>query len=109
MNVEIKEDIALLVPDNSSSGSIIEDFNSAYTDVKDHHLVLDLSNQSKETTDIIIKFQDISDLHRSEGKSFVFIANCDLDLLPEALIVVPTYQEALDIIEMESIERDLGL
>ena len=109
MTIEIKEDIALLVPVDNSAGPILKDFNSTYQKVKDHHLVLDLSNQSSESADIIIKFQDISETHRNESKSFVFISNCDLDLLPEALIVVPTYQEAIDMIEMESIERDLGL
>ena len=30
------------------------------------------------------------------------------DNVPEALIIVPTLQEAHDIIEMEEMERDLG-
>ena len=31
------------------------------------------------------------------------------DKIPDAICVVPTIQEARDIIEMEEIERDLGL
>ena len=33
----------------------------------------------------------------------------DLDLIPDELIIVPSLIEAHDIVEMESIERDLGL
>jgi len=32
----------------------------------------------------------------------------DLDDTPEEIVVVPTLQEAFDIIEMEEMERDLG-
>jgi len=32
----------------------------------------------------------------------------NLDDVPEALVVVPTIQEAHDMIEMEDMERDLG-
>jgi hypothetical protein len=31
------------------------------------------------------------------------------DEIPEDLLVVPTLQEAIDIIDMENIERDLGI
>ena len=32
----------------------------------------------------------------------------DLDEMPDEIVVVPTLQEAFDVIEMEDIERDLG-
>ena len=32
----------------------------------------------------------------------------DLNIVPDDIIVVPTLQEAYDIIEMEEMERDLG-
>jgi len=32
----------------------------------------------------------------------------DLDEMPDEIVVVPTTQEAYDIIAMEDIERDLG-
>jgi hypothetical protein len=32
----------------------------------------------------------------------------DFDEMPDEIVVVPTLQEAYDIIEMEEIERDLG-
>ena len=51
----------------------------------------------------------MSNNHRSDKKSFVIVsAQVDLDQMPDELVVVPTLQEAYDIIEMEDIERDLG-
>ena len=42
--------------------------------------------------------------------SFVIVVNdINIDELPEELNTAPTVQEALDIIEMENIERDLGI
>jgi hypothetical protein len=47
--------------------------------------------------------------HTNNSTSFVIIANgVDMDELPDELIVVPTMIEALDIIEMDEITRDLG-
>ena len=45
-----------------------------------------------------------------EKKSFVIIvSDFDFNKVSDKLTVVPTLQEAHDIIEMEEIERDLGL
>ena len=41
--------------------------------------------------------------------SFVVICNgIDIDDVPDEINVVPTLQEAEDVLEMEAIERDLG-
>lgn len=43
-------------------------------------------------------------------KSFVMVCDgIEFDQVPDELIVVPTFKEAEDIIEMEEIERDLGI
>jgi hypothetical protein len=42
-------------------------------------------------------------------KSFIILnSNIDIDTISEELRVVPTLQEAEDMIQMEDIERDLG-
>ena len=46
----------------------------------------------------------------SEAHSRVLVAqNETLSLFPETLVVVPTLGEAKDVIDMERIERDLGI
>jgi hypothetical protein len=57
----------------------------------------------------LLLFLTISNSHRSNNKSFVIINNAiNPDSIPDEIVVVPTLQEAEDIIEMEEIERELG-
>lgn len=64
--------------------------------------------KSFELKDLLL-FLKISDEHRKNKNSFVLVNNLiEIDDIPAELVVVPTLQEAGDIIEMEEIERDLG-
>jgi hypothetical protein len=52
---------------------------------------------------------DISTAHRENNTSFVIICQgIDIDDIPDEINVTPTFTEALDILEMDAIERDLG-
>ena len=54
-------------------------------------------------------FLELSSQHRENGTSFVLICKgIDIDEIPEEISVVPTITEAVDILEMDAIERDLG-
>lgn len=74
---------------------------------KDKNVVIDLENISLRPSQII-SFEDLAEVQRLQKKSFVIVAEIDFDEIDENIIVVPTLQEAFDIIEMEEIERDLG-
>ena len=51
----------------------------------------------------------MSKSHKKEKKSFVIVSqNINFNDVPTKLDIVPSIQEAHDIIEMEEIERDLG-
>jgi len=76
---------------------------------EDLNLVIDLLQYEKLTLDQLIHFIKLSNYQRGGKKSFVFVnKDIDYDLIPDEMLVVPTLQEAADIIEMEEIERDLG-
>ena len=52
---------------------------------------------------------ELSTSHRENGTSFVIVCkDIDIDEIPDEINVVPTFTEALDILEMDAIERDLG-
>ena len=52
---------------------------------------------------------DISTSRKENGTSFVLICKgIDIDEIPDEINVVPTFEEAVDILEMDAIERDLG-
>ena len=76
---------------------------------KAQNVVLDLSQNSDLQLDELLYFLNISNSHRSTRHSLVIINNAiNPDNIPAEMTVVPTLQEAEDIIEMEEIERELG-
>jgi len=73
------------------------------------NLVINLLKYRNLTLPQLLLFLNISNDRRSAKYSFVLINDAiDIDDIPDELIVVPTLDEAGDIIEMEEIERDLG-
>ena len=82
-----------------------------YKNLADQNVVIDLSNFPKLKSSSILNFKELSDYHKQEmNKSFVFVVgNFSIDNLPDEISIAPTLNEALDIIDMEEIERDLGL
>ena len=73
------------------------------------NLVIDLLQYTELTLEQLVAFIKLSNNQRADKKSFVFVnTGIDYDLIPDEMIVVPTLQEAEDIIQMEEIERDLG-
>ena len=76
---------------------------------KGENVVLNLLKYDKLELEQLLLFVKISDLHRETNQSFIIVNDSvNIDDVPDEIIVVPTLQEAGDIIEMEDIERDLG-
>ncbi|MGB2088486.1 MAG: ribonuclease Z, partial [Psychroflexus salarius] len=74
------------------------------------HLIVNLLNfKSDMQLNDLLNFLKLSNHYKSNKKSFVIVApQIDVHQVPEELAIVPTLNEAFDIIEMENIERDLG-
>jgi len=63
----------------------------------------------KSKIEEITLFLSLSKNHRENSTSFVVISKgIDIDEIPDEINVVPTFIEAIDILEMDEIERDLG-
>lgn len=76
---------------------------------KGQNVVLNLLNYNSMDLPQLLQFLKTSNLHRKTKQSFVIVNDAiEIDEIPFEMIVVPTLQEAADIIEMEEIERDLG-
>ena len=79
------------------------------TNFKGKNLVIDLLKYTHITLEELLELVVLSTKHRAAKQSFVIVNNAiNPDDIPDEMIVVPTLQEATDIIEMEEIERDLG-
>ena len=88
----------------------IEEFNKNYTNFKDVNIILDFSNNINIEIEEILLLSPQSKSHKNNNKSFVVVsANMDIERMSNNLVVVPTFQEAIDVIEIEEIERDLGI
>ncbi len=88
----------------------VENLKSAYEKLKNDHIIVNLFSFSRLSADEILEFLELSNTHRKAKKSFVLVTDkVSYDEVPDEISLVPTIQEAMDLIEMEDIERDLEL
>jgi hypothetical protein len=74
------------------------------------NLIVDLSSHLKCSLKELNLFLPIAKTFKKNNCSFVIvIQDIDFNKVSDKINVVPTLQEAHDIIEMEEIERDLGI
>ena len=72
------------------------------------HLIIDFSKSNTIALDDVLQFFDIAQEKRTKNTSFIIVTSGILiDALPAAINVVPTLNEAQDILEMDAMERDL--
>jgi hypothetical protein len=96
--------------ENIALAEFMKNLNKGYNKIKNDHLIINLFSFSKLTGGDVLEFLQLSNTHKSTNKSFVLVTNkVTFDEVPKEIVVVPTLQEARDIIEMEEMERDLGI
>ena len=100
----------IVFQENISLTAFIENVNQAYHRLKNDHIVLNLFSFERLDANDLLEFLELSNKHRASGKSFVLVSKkISYEDIPEEICLVPSIQEAKDIIEMEEIERDLDL
>ncbi len=101
--------ITIITQENESTIEMVKKIEVLYERYKNNNIVVNLTSLEKITLPEIVEFLQISNTHRKAKHSFVIVTSrINLDETPDEIVVVPTLQEAYDIIEMEEIERDLG-
>jgi hypothetical protein len=99
----------IITQEKTSVIELVKKLEVLYERYKNDNLIVSLTSLNKIPLEHIVEFLQISNKHRKAKHSFVIVTDkADLDEMPDEIIVVPTMQEAYDIIEMEEIERDLG-
>ncbi len=102
--------ISIITQEKVSVINLVKGIEEAYEKLKFNNIIVILSSLKPVRLHDIIEFLRLSNTHRSSKKSFVIVSNkVNVDEMPDEIIVVPTLQEAYDIIEMEEMERDLGI
>lgn len=105
MNIQKKDGYTLASVNLFSFRDFKENLDAFLSD----HLILEVSENLNIDDSKISLLLEIATNFEKNGMSFVMIkTGIDIDDFPETLNIVPTLQEAEDILEMEAIERDLG-
>jgi len=93
--------ITTVFQENITLAVFLKNLMTGYPKIKNDHLIINLFSFETLTADDLLEFLNIS---------FVIVTDkVAYDAIPDAISLAPTLQEARDIIEMEEIERDLGL
>jgi hypothetical protein len=104
-----KEKNIIVGPKKESLLEFNVNFQKNYPNFLEKNVIVDLSEVVISKVSEILVFLNTAIAHLENGTSFVVIAQgIDIDSLPDELITAPTMIEALDIIEMDEIGRDLG-
>lgn len=100
----------IVFQENISLTTFIENVTKAYSRLENDHIILNLFSFERLNANDLLEFLELSNKHRAAGKSFVLVSKrISFEDIPEEICLVPSIQEAKDIIEMEEIERDLDL
>ena len=109
MIIEKKSKNCLVKPENESVLDTFKFITKNYADFANYHLIIDFSKKINIIIKELMLFLDISVNHKRNGTSFVIVSKgIDIDDFSDEINIVPTVNEAYDILEMDAIERDLG-
>ena len=101
--------ISIITQEKVSIVELVKKLDVIYSRFKNDNIIVNLTSLKTLTTQDVVEFLDISNQHRKAKYSFIIVTDkIKLEDIPDELVIVPTMQEAYDIIEMEEIERDLG-
>lgn len=109
MKIENKTGYTLITSDENSFQQFFISFQKEIKNFKNQHLILEISENINIDKRKISLLLDYAIEKKENGRSFVVMAqNLCVDDFPETFNIVPTMQEAEDLLEMEAIERELG-
>ncbi|MBA6152585.1 ribonuclease Z [Gelidibacter maritimus] len=105
-----ENNITLITQEKSTIIELVKKLEATYPKFKNDNVIINLSVLNKIGLQDIIEFLELSNRHRRAKHSFVIVTEqANLDDKPDEIMVVPTLKEAYDVIEMEEMERDLGI
>jgi hypothetical protein len=101
--------ITIITQERDSITELAKKLQVLYKRYRNDNIIVNLTSLRPLISQDVIEFLHISNQHRNAKHSFIIVTDkINVDDMPDELVVVPTLQEAYDVIEMEDIERDLG-
>ena len=109
MIIDQNGNTSIITQEKASIIELVKKLQTLYPKFKNNNIIVALTSLNPLAQSEIVEFLELSTTHKAAKHSFVIVSDkIDLDIVPDKLVVVPTIQEAHDIIEMEDMERDLG-
>ena len=101
--------ISIITQERTTIVELVKKIQILYSRFKSDNIIVNITSLRRLSTRDVVEFLEISNRHRIAKHPVVSVSvKIDVDAIPDELVIVPTLQEAYDIIEMEEMERDLG-
>ncbi|GAA0722604.1 ribonuclease Z [Aquimarina litoralis] len=98
----------IITQEKATVVDFVKAIETKYESMKNDNIVANLFSLKNLSVDDINEFLRVSNKHKANKRSFVIVTDqVSYDESPKEITIVPTLIEALDLIEMEEIERDL--
>ena len=98
----------IVTQEKSTIGDFLKKLEEKYETFKNDNVIINLFSLKNLRPEDITEFLMISKKHKTNKRSFVIVTDqVTYEEVSEEINVVPTLQEAYDLVEMEEIERDL--
>lgn len=109
MIISKEGNITVITQEKLTLVELAQEIEAKLNEFENYNIIVHLTVLEVFEADELLEFLKFSNQHRGNKHSFVIVTDkVDFDEVPDEIIVVPTLQEAYDIIEMEEMERDLG-
>lgn len=109
MKIKEKGHTLVIKKNEGSVADFIVKLKGQYDTLKKSNIIIDLIQEPALEQESLNEFLAFAQLQASNKKSFVLVmSSVNYNDFDEELVIVPSIQEAHDIIEMDEIERDLG-
>ncbi|GAA4271713.1 ribonuclease Z [Aquimarina gracilis] len=98
----------IITQEKTTIVEFVKGIEDRYETLKNDNIIVNLFSLEKISIDDINEFLRISNTHKASKRSFVIVTNkVSYDEVSDEVTIVPSLQEAYDLVEMEEIERDL--
>ena len=109
MKFEIKDTTVIIYQNKQISSDFFKSFDFNYHKFHFNNIILIIDETQNSEPDFVNTVFKLTKSHLLHKKTFVVVApKWSQSDISEDIVCVPTLQEALDLIEMDEMQRDLG-
>jgi hypothetical protein len=109
MTFTIEHNTAFVYQNTSSVSNLIQEFELNAVILQSNHIILCLDKEQDNTDELLGLVSELSKNQKNINRSFVVVSSkFTAEAWPEDIALAPTKQEAMDIIDMDDMQRDLG-